>query len=959
MRGRLRFVFFIVVFCLIKTLLLVANWTQSQECVFDLDYEIIEDRSSSLNDSKGRKMLKIALPNGLQALLISDPSLTESAASVSIEVGTWDDPVEHPGMAHFIEHLLFLGTQKYPKESDFSKYILERGGQYNAFTKHDRTNYGFSINNSSFEGALDRLSHFFIDPLFSSDSIAREVYAVHHEFEDSIENDSLRVWRILKESGNQKHPNVKFSCGNLHSLAHIKRSDVVNWFESHYNPKKMKLVLASQESLETLADLASRFFSPISREKESSCTHKIGHEASLLTSDQKGHFIHIKPSFKNRSLFFIWEVPQLFLQHQNSSAVQLVEMALDHGYSNSLSHILEKEGLGVEVHVDFWKIEKKHALFMLNVVLTDTGMAQYEKVILTVFQAINRLKLLEFPAHLVNKLRYLNDVKFYSSFESTFDYVMRVSSELIDEDTETYPDHTTLLPADAQFRASSFLQELNSADCLYCLIASPEEAKVKMTRIEKWMGAEYLLRKISEETLQKWNTAVPHASIGFEPEEELLPKEKDIPLVETEVPEEEAPDPFFIVDEEKARIRLIDTGVEEDFVEAFFCLSTSSVGHSAKNTALSEIFFRSIEGLLHLEFAADDSVFWDLEMGEADFCLFIRVPTQGFSDNFQRFFRVLKSSIITGAEFEKLKKMQLDNYPGDPQPIDYARQILDSFLRPFHYTKMELYHNLSTVSYEEYQVFQKSYFDQIFVEGAFLSFLKEKEALDVWQKICLILDLEAQKPYEAKSKQFSFQEEDQSYFILQKTHRKGNALLLLIAADESSVKKEVIHKIITRVLHNEFFEELRTKQQTAYRLYTWNEFINQQICYSFALQSSTHQPLDLLKRVEDFLDFLLEDLDQIFTFERFDLIRNTLVRGWLKQRGEIDKPEDVAFIEGEMSTLIDLTYEEVLAAMRQVFSKNNRRRIAVLVEGSLSDPILKDGFYGVPYLPINKEKFHR
>lgn len=66
------------------------------------------------------------------------------------------DPDEVPGLAHFCEHMLFLGTEKYPVENAYSKYISEHGGQYNAYTSSDCTCYYFDILPEHLEGALDR-----------------------------------------------------------------------------------------------------------------------------------------------------------------------------------------------------------------------------------------------------------------------------------------------------------------------------------------------------------------------------------------------------------------------------------------------------------------------------------------------------------------------------------------------------------------------------------------------------------------------------------------------------------------------------------------------------------------------------------------------------------------------------------------------------------------------------------
>ena len=81
-----------------------------------------------------RQYRAITLPNGLTVLLVSDPSTDVEAGSVHINSGHFQDPPHRPGLAHFHEHMLFLGTAKYPGENDFEQYLGRNGGSSNAFT---------------------------------------------------------------------------------------------------------------------------------------------------------------------------------------------------------------------------------------------------------------------------------------------------------------------------------------------------------------------------------------------------------------------------------------------------------------------------------------------------------------------------------------------------------------------------------------------------------------------------------------------------------------------------------------------------------------------------------------------------------------------------------------------------------------------------------------------------------
>lgn len=70
--------------------------------------------------------------------------------------GSLSDPVNIAGLAHFCEHMLFLGTKKYPKENEYSQFLSEHAGSSNAFTSGEHTNYYFDISHEHLQGALDR-----------------------------------------------------------------------------------------------------------------------------------------------------------------------------------------------------------------------------------------------------------------------------------------------------------------------------------------------------------------------------------------------------------------------------------------------------------------------------------------------------------------------------------------------------------------------------------------------------------------------------------------------------------------------------------------------------------------------------------------------------------------------------------------------------------------------------------
>ena len=126
---------------------------------------------------------------------------------MAVRVGHLCDPDSVPGLAHFCEHMLFLGTEKYPDENEYNPYLSSHGGSSNAFTDTEDTNYYFDINSDHFEGAVDRFAQFFISPLFTESATSRELKAVDSENSKNHQNDAWRSYQLLKRwVGDGFHP---------------------------------------------------------------------------------------------------------------------------------------------------------------------------------------------------------------------------------------------------------------------------------------------------------------------------------------------------------------------------------------------------------------------------------------------------------------------------------------------------------------------------------------------------------------------------------------------------------------------------------------------------------------------------------------------------------------------------------------------------------------------------------
>ena len=92
----------------------------------------------------------------MRVILISDPEGDMASAALDVRVGSSLEPTD--GLAHFLEHMLFQGSEKYPGESEYSEFMSKNGGMNNAFTALTDTNFHFECSNEGFEEGLDRMA---------------------------------------------------------------------------------------------------------------------------------------------------------------------------------------------------------------------------------------------------------------------------------------------------------------------------------------------------------------------------------------------------------------------------------------------------------------------------------------------------------------------------------------------------------------------------------------------------------------------------------------------------------------------------------------------------------------------------------------------------------------------------------------------------------------------------------
>ena len=204
----------------------------------------------------------VTLPNGLRVALCSAQRLKCCAAVIRVEAGSHDVSDHWPGLAHFLEHLFFLGTERFPAHHNLMAYVQSHGGQLNASTQERSTEFFFELAPLAFSSGLERLCDMLAHPRLSVADQLREREVLHAEFIAWLRDDVSQGQFARLQSLSARHPLRGFHAGNRYSLPvpnpTFQRA-LTDFYRQFYQAGQMTLSLAGPQSLDELQALATRF----------------------------------------------------------------------------------------------------------------------------------------------------------------------------------------------------------------------------------------------------------------------------------------------------------------------------------------------------------------------------------------------------------------------------------------------------------------------------------------------------------------------------------------------------------------------------------------------------------------------------------------------------------------------------------------------------------------------------
>ncbi len=546
--------------------------------------------SQSPNDDNAYRF--ITLENQLQVLLISDPETKKAAAALDVMVGSGDNPPGREGLAHFLEHMLFLGTDKYPDAAEYEEYTTEHGGTRNAYTSSEHTNYFFDIDQAFLPEALDRFAQFFIAPRFDAQYVQREKNAVEAEYQLGLKSDGRRGLDVLHEVMNPDHPFSQFSVGSLETLedraGSSVRDELLAFYDKYYSANQMKLVVLGSESLDELEALVRPMFSPVPNK---SFEHtEIA--APFFAEGGLPMLVKIEPEATLRQLQLAFPIADYREAYQAKPLTYLGNLVGHEGGGSLLSQ-LKAEGLAEALGAGSGSAWRGGALFNVSITLTEQGVEQYERVLQLLFAYMDMLRQAGPQEWLYDEQAQLAELSFrFREDAEPMGYVSATATGM-----HYYAAEDTLRgPYLMNGYDESMLVELMAAIVPENAMVTLSDKSVQTDRVSNYYQVPYSRASVEEARLAGWRGQVDDNALGLPVPNDFIAEDvsmkalrEDNPTTPELVHESGRQKIWFIQDDEF----LVPKGA------TYINFRSTAVGQSADQTAAAVMYTALLQDSLN------------------------------------------------------------------------------------------------------------------------------------------------------------------------------------------------------------------------------------------------------------------------------------------------------------------------------------------------------------------------
>lgn len=786
------------------------------------------------------------LANGLRVLAIHSPHSKQSAAAFAVNAGHFHDPQSAPGVAHFLEHLILLGSKQFPEADGFATLINSHSGHFNAWTGTEHSNYYFTSSVTGFAPCLAHFSSLLIQPLLSQEWVDKERQSIEAEYRLKQKDELRRLYEVHKTTANPLHPFAKFSVGNAVTLADGDipiRSTLLEFHQQWYCANNAALVVAGPQPLAELIALAESAFQrmPAGSGPTANATAGTANSSPVLAGtmalpncpmylpEQLGCFIYMRPIRQTNRLIITFPLAEINSDYSHKTTSFIAHL-LGHEGPGSLCYFLRQQHWIQELSAGGGMSGYNFKDFHLNLQLTDSGMQHIDTIVQAAFNYIKTVAAEGLNGALYEERQQMMALAYrFPEASKTVELVSQLAINML----HYAPNHVVSGDYLMQGLRPNFAQQL-----LRMMV--PERARitvispsVAVTQRSHFYHAEYALVPLTSEQLHTYRQPLAtHWQADFQvpASNPYIPK-RVAPLAIDDQQQPQQPAslpgacersgywPQLIMQQQGVTLwHLQDAHFREPQAHIYLSLQLPLANASAKNQAISRIWCELGQELLTEQF-------YDAELAGMHFNLYpqqsgITLHLSGFSDRQPELFQDLMSSLAklrsSAEHFHTVRQQLQRNWQATHQnkPVNHLFSLLHHQLQYGAYTAQQLADSIVDLDFEHYCDLLPGMLRDAQAVVMIHGDIAADTALQIGQWVAHALPVVAQpKTHVSRTVKRLHQETVRLTFDNQ---HSDHAFALFFQGESTELAEKAAFLVLNHLFSARFFHQLRTEQQLGY-----------------------------------------------------------------------------------------------------------------------------------------------
>ncbi|CAI1713559.1 Protease 3 precursor [Serratia grimesii] len=799
------------------------------------------------SDHDPRQYQAIKLANGMTVLLVSDPQAPKSLAALALPVGSLEDPNSQLGLAHYLEHMVLMGSKRYPQPENLSEFLKKHGGSHNASTASYRTAFYLEVENDALAPAVDRMADAIAEPLLDPGNADRERNAVNAELTMARSRDGMRMAQVGAETLNPAHPSARFSGGNLDTLKDKPGSklhdELTAFYQRYYSANLMMGVLYSNQPLPELAELAAKTFGRVP--DRDATVPPI--EVPSVTPEQQGIIIHYVPAQPRKQLKVEFRIDNNSAEFRSKTDTY-ISYLIGNRSQNTLSDWLQKQGLADAINAGADPmVDRNGGVFSISVSLTDKGLAKRDEVVAAIFNYLKMLRSEGIKQSYFDEISHVLNLDFrYPSITRDMDYI----EWLVDTMLRVPVEHTLDAPYLAdRYDAKAIAERLDAMTPQNARIwfVSPNEPHNKMAY---FVNAPYQVDKITPQRFEQWQQLGKGISLSLPALNPYIPD--DFSLTK---PSHEFKKPEMVVDQPGLRVLYMPSRYFADEPKADVTVAFRNA--KTMDSARNQVLFSLTDYLAGISL---DQLSYQASVGGLSFST---SPNNGLvfnANGFTQRLPQLLTSLIEGYssftptedQLTQAKSWYLEQLDSAEKgkAFELAIQPVQMISRVPYSERSERREVLKTLTLKDVLAYRDSLLadatPELLVVGNMSKQQVDTLASTLKHRLgCTGIEWWHGEDVEVAKKQLA---------NLQRAGSSTDSALaaVYVPTGYDEVTGMAYSSLLGQIIQPWFYSQLRTQEQLGYAVFAFPTSVGRQWGIGFLLQSNSKQPAYLYQRYQDF-----------------------------------------------------------------------------------------------------------